>query len=129
MGYKSPPPGELALASAIRPPAGPPSLLVERFRHKQRRASHAARTPAGINRSLSMRCHDPPGRNAGTFPVKPNQSSNSPTRMEARAGTHMMRTVAHLVPFAALAGGILILLKPPLLNYVVGINHMYHFIR
>jgi hypothetical protein len=51
----------------------------------------------------------------------------------------MMRTVAHLMPFAALAGGILILLKPQLLNYVVavylilvgtiGINHMYHFIR
>jgi hypothetical protein len=51
----------------------------------------------------------------------------------------MMRTVAHLLPFAALAGGILILVKPPLLNYVVavylilvgtiGINHMYHFIR
>jgi hypothetical protein len=51
----------------------------------------------------------------------------------------MMRTVAHLMPFAALAGGILILVKPPLLNYVValylilvgaiGLNHMYHFIR
>jgi hypothetical protein len=51
----------------------------------------------------------------------------------------MMRTVAHLMPFAALAGGILVLLKPPLLNYVVavylilvgsiGLNHMYHFIR
>jgi Protein of unknown function (DUF3096) len=51
----------------------------------------------------------------------------------------MMRTVAHLIPFAALGGGILILLKPQLLNYVVavylilvgaiGINHMYHFIR
>jgi hypothetical protein len=43
------------------------------------------------------------------------------------------------MPFAALAGAILILLKPPLLNYVVavylmlvgvtGLNHMYHFIR
>jgi Protein of unknown function (DUF3096) len=52
---------------------------------------------------------------------------------------HMMRIVAHLMPFAALAGGILILVKPPLLNYVVavylmlvgtiGLNHMYHFIR
>ena len=50
-----------------------------------------------------------------------------------------MRTVAHLIPFAALGGGILILLKPPLLNYVVaaylilvgaiGINNMYHLIR
>jgi hypothetical protein len=52
---------------------------------------------------------------------------------------HMMRIVAHLMPFAALAGGILILAKPPLLNYVVaaylmlvgtiGLNHMYHLIR
>jgi Protein of unknown function (DUF3096) len=51
----------------------------------------------------------------------------------------MMRTLAHVLPFAALAGGVLILVKPPLLNYVValylilvgaiGINHMYHFIR
>jgi hypothetical protein len=51
----------------------------------------------------------------------------------------MMRTVAHLMPFAALAGGILVLVKPPLLNYVVavylilvgtiGLNHRYHFIR
>jgi hypothetical protein len=52
---------------------------------------------------------------------------------------HMMRAVVHLMPFAALAGGILVLVKPPLLNYVVavylilvgtiGLNHMYHFIR
>jgi hypothetical protein len=51
----------------------------------------------------------------------------------------MMRTVAHLMPFVALGGGILILLKPQLLNYVVavylilvgaiGFNNMYHFIR
>jgi hypothetical protein len=51
----------------------------------------------------------------------------------------MMRTVAHLMPFAALAGGILILLIPRLLNYVVAIylllvgvirlNSIYHFIR
>jgi Protein of unknown function (DUF3096) len=51
----------------------------------------------------------------------------------------MMRIVAHLMPFATLAGGILILAKPPLLNYVVaaylmlvgtiGLNHMYHLIR
>jgi hypothetical protein len=51
----------------------------------------------------------------------------------------MMRTVTHLMPFAALAGGILILVKPQLLNYVaaiylilvgvIGVNHMYHFIR
>jgi hypothetical protein len=53
--------------------------------------------------------------------------------------SHMMRTVAHLMPFAALAGGILILVRPPLLNYLVavylivvgaiGLNQMYHFIR
>jgi hypothetical protein len=50
-----------------------------------------------------------------------------------------MRTVAYLMPFAALAGGILILVKPQLLNYVVavylilvgtiGLNHTYHLIR
>ena len=33
----------------------------------------------------------------------------------------MMRTVAHLMPFVALAGGLLILLMPRLLNYVVAI--------
>jgi hypothetical protein len=53
--------------------------------------------------------------------------------------TDMMRTLAHLMPFASLAGGVLILVKPPLSNYVVavylmlvgaiGLNHMYHFIR
>jgi Protein of unknown function (DUF3096) len=51
----------------------------------------------------------------------------------------MMRIVAHFLPFAALAGGVLILLMPRLLNYVVavylilvgaiGLNHIYHFIR
>jgi Protein of unknown function (DUF3096) len=60
-------------------------------------------------------------------------------RAQTEERLHMMRTVAHLMPFAALAGGILILLKPQLLNYVVAvylilvgtirINHMYHFIR
>ena len=33
----------------------------------------------------------------------------------------MMRTVAQFLPFVALAGGILILLMPRLLNYVVAI--------
>jgi hypothetical protein len=52
---------------------------------------------------------------------------------------HMMRTIAHLMPFAALVGGVLILLMPRLLNYVVaaylilvgaiGLNNIYHFIR
>jgi hypothetical protein len=51
----------------------------------------------------------------------------------------MTRAVAHLMPFVALAGGILALLKPALLNYIVaiylilvgaiGLNHMYHFIH
>ncbi len=50
-----------------------------------------------------------------------------------------MKILTHLMPFAALAGGALILIKPPLSNYVVavylmlvgaiGLNHMYHFIR
>jgi hypothetical protein len=33
----------------------------------------------------------------------------------------MMGTVAHFLPFAALAGGVLILLMPRLLNYVVAV--------
>ena len=47
--------------------------------------------------------------------------------------------VHHLMPFAALAGGILVLLMPRLLNYVVAIylilvgvialNGIYHFVR
>jgi hypothetical protein len=51
----------------------------------------------------------------------------------------MMRIVAHFMPFVALAGGILILFMPRLLNYVVaaylilvdaiGLNSLYHFIR
>jgi Protein of unknown function (DUF3096) len=45
----------------------------------------------------------------------------------------------HLMPFAALAGGILVLLMPRLLNYVVaiylilvgflGLNSLFHFFR
>ena len=47
--------------------------------------------------------------------------------------------VHQVMPFAALAGGILILLMPRLLNYVVafylvlvgviGVNSLYHFVR
>jgi hypothetical protein len=47
--------------------------------------------------------------------------------------------VHHLMPFVAVVGGILILLMPRLLNYVVaiylilvgaiGLNNIYHFIR
>jgi Protein of unknown function (DUF3096) len=51
-----------------------------------------------------------------------------------------LSTVAHhILPFAAVAGGILVLLMPRLLNYVVaiylilvgaiGLNNIYHFIR
>ena len=36
----------------------------------------------------------------------------------------MMRTVAHFLPFAALAGGILILLMPRLLNCCRGLSHL-----
>jgi uncharacterized membrane protein len=83
-----------------------------------------------------MRCHDPRGR------ARKSQQTDQVTADERVVNLrkpHMMRTVAHLMPFAALAGGILVLVKPPLLNYVVavylilvgaiGINHMYHFIR
>ena len=51
----------------------------------------------------------------------------------------MTITVAHLTPLVALIAGILILLVPRLLNYVVaiyliivglfGLNDIYHFIR
>ena len=54
--------------------------------------------------------------------------------------TMRLSTVAHhILPFAAVAGGILVLLMPRLLNYVVaiylilvgaiGLNNIYHFIR
>jgi Protein of unknown function (DUF3096) len=83
-----------------------------------------------------MRCHDPPLRAR-----KSRQSAQVATDERAvnLRKPPVMRTVAHVLPFAALAGGLLILVKPPLLNYVVavyliligaiGINHMYHFIR
>jgi hypothetical protein len=51
----------------------------------------------------------------------------------------MTITVAHITPLVALVAGILILLVPRLLNYVVavyliivgliGLNGIYHFIR
>jgi hypothetical protein len=81
-----------------------------------------------------MRCHDLRRR-------KSQQSAQvaADERVVNLEKLDMMRTVAHLLPFAALAGGILILVKPPVLNYVVagylilvgviGVNHMYHFIR
>jgi hypothetical protein len=47
--------------------------------------------------------------------------------------------VHHLMPFAALGGGILVLLMPRLLNYIVaiylilvgfiGLNGLFHFVR
>jgi DUF3096 family protein len=81
-----------------------------------------------------MRCHDLRRR-------KSQQSARvaADERVVNLGKLDMMRTVAHLLPFAALAGGILILVKPPVLNYVVagylilvgviGVNHIYHFIR
>jgi len=51
----------------------------------------------------------------------------------------MKLTIAHVLPLIALIGGILILLMPRLLNYVVaiylilvgiiGLNGIHHFIR
>ena len=51
----------------------------------------------------------------------------------------MRLTFAHIIPLAALLGGILILLMPRLLNYIVaiylilvgfiGLNSIHHFIR
>jgi hypothetical protein len=57
-----------------------------------------------------------------------------------RDPTMRLTAVAHhLMPFAALAGGILVLLMPRLLNYVVaiylilvgfiGLNSLFHFFR
>ncbi|MFL9826577.1 DUF3096 domain-containing protein [Rhodoplanes sp. SY1] len=51
----------------------------------------------------------------------------------------MTITAAHIGPFVALAAGILILIMPRLLNYVIaiylivigliGLNGIYHFVR
>ena len=51
----------------------------------------------------------------------------------------MTLTIAHVQPFVALIAGILILIMPRLLNYIValylimvgiiGLNAIYHFIR
>ena len=51
----------------------------------------------------------------------------------------MTITIAHITPLVALVGGILILLMPRLLNYIVaiylilvglmGLNSIHHFIR
>lgn len=59
-----------------------------------------------------------------------------------RRRDHTMRLSAvahHVLPFVALAGGILVLLMPRLLNYVIagylilvgviGLNSLYHFVR
>jgi Protein of unknown function (DUF3096) len=59
---------------------------------------------------------------------------------EGETPTMRLTSIAHhLMPFAALAGGILVLLMPRLLNYVVaiylilvgfiGLNGLYHFVR
>jgi Protein of unknown function (DUF3096) len=59
-----------------------------------------------------------------------------------RGGDPIMRltTIAHyLIPFVAFAGGIFVLLRPQLLNYIVavylilvgsiGLNSLFHFVR
>jgi hypothetical protein len=53
--------------------------------------------------------------------------------------SHMTLTVAHVTPLVALVAGILILIVPRLLNYIVaiyliivgvtGLNAIYHFLR
>ena len=59
---------------------------------------------------------------------------------EGKTPYHETDAIAHhLMPFAALAGGILVLLMPRLLNYVVaiylilvgfiGLNSLFHFFR
>jgi DUF3096 family protein len=37
--------------------------------------------------------------------------------------------MAHITPLVALIAGILILLMPRLLNFIVGLNSIYHFLR
>jgi hypothetical protein len=92
-----------------------------------------------INRSLSTRCHDPLVAHGSLSSLSADCSSAGAEWVVDLRKLDMMRTVAHLMPFVALGGGILILVKPPLLNYVVavylilvgtiGLNHTYHFIR
>jgi hypothetical protein len=59
---------------------------------------------------------------------------------EGETPTMRLTAIAHhVLPFAALAGGILVLLMPRLLNYVIagylilvgviGLNSLYHFVR
>jgi Protein of unknown function (DUF3096) len=83
-----------------------------------------------------MGWHDPPDRARQSQQFAPVASDQRVVNLRK---PHMMRTLTHLMPFVALAGGIFVLLKPQLLNYVVtvylilvgaiGVNHMYHFIH
>jgi hypothetical protein len=60
-------------------------------------------------------------------------------KFNRRRDNPTMRLSTDILPFAAVAGGILVLLMPRLLNYVVaiylilvgaiGLNNIYHFIR
>jgi hypothetical protein len=78
---------------------------------------------------LIARCGDFDPRNYFFVKVYPPRSRRS----------LMTITVAHITPLVALIAGILILLVPRLLNYVVaiyliivgitGLNGIYHFIR
>jgi hypothetical protein len=63
--------------------------------------------------------------------------SQSAARIAKEA--HMTLTIAHITPIVALVAGILILLMPRLLNYIVaiylilvgliGLNAIHHFVR
>jgi hypothetical protein len=61
------------------------------------------------------------------------------SKLDAARETSMIFTTAHITPLVALAAGILILIMPRLLNFIVaiyliivglaGLNAIHHFIR
>jgi hypothetical protein len=63
--------------------------------------------------------------------------TSNPT--EEKPDMRLTTIVHHITPFAAVAGGILVLLMPRLLNYiiaiylilvgVIGLNGLHHFVR
>ena len=69
---------------------------------------------------------------------RPTDESRNSTEEETPT-MRLTAVVHHLMPFVAVVGGILILLMPRLLNYVVaiylilvgviGLNSLYHFVR
>src|SRR5262249_40915726 len=66
-------------------------------------------------------------------------SGNSIPKEEESPTMRLTAIVHHLMPFVAFAGGILVLLMPRLLNYIVaiylilvgfiGLNSLFHFVR